>query len=73
MTKFQYSNASDLEYWQGIRYLKDNYYLLCGTNKLMEGILYIGDLLNYNSNNNYIVTPTKKKNETKHIYHLYIL
>jgi len=55
MIKFQYSNASDLEYWQGIRYLSDNYYLLCGTNKSMEGVLYIGDLLNYNSNNNYIV------------------
>jgi len=44
-----------LIYWQGIRYLSDNFYLICGTNRLKEGVVYIGDLLNYNPNNNYRV------------------
>lgn len=51
----KYGNATDLKYWQGIRYLSDNYYIICGTNKSDQGIFYIGDLLNYNSNNNYLV------------------
>jgi hypothetical protein len=53
MLSFEFSNAPDLDYWQGIRYLSDNYYIICGTNKSDQGIFYIGDVLNYNSNNNY--------------------
>lgn len=56
MTNFEYSNTTDLQYWQGIRYLADNYYIMCGTNQTNEGIFYIGDPLNYNSNNNYILS-----------------
>lgn len=55
LTKNIYSNAPNLKYWQGIRYLSDNYYIIVGTNKSGQGILYIGDLLNYDSNNNYLV------------------
>jgi hypothetical protein len=55
MTVVEYSNAPDLQFWQGIRYLSDNYYIMCGTNQLDQGIFYVGPLLNYNSNNNYNV------------------
>jgi hypothetical protein len=53
MTVIQYSNAPDLQFWQGIRYLSDNFFIMCGTNQNSKGIFYIGPLLNYNNQNNY--------------------
>ena len=50
-----YYNVNNILYWQGIRYLSDNYYILVGTTNQNEGILYIGSIVNYNSGNNYKV------------------
>ena len=49
----EYSNAPNLQFWQGIRYLSDNFYIMCGTNQNSKGIFYAGPLLNYNDKNNY--------------------
>lgn len=56
MVSFKFNNAPDLLFWQGIRKFFDNYYLISGTNKLQQGVLNIGPLLNYNSENNYIIS-----------------
>ena len=50
-----YSNASDIAAWQGIRYLDNNFFLTCGTNLDNQGVFNVGPIINYNSDNNYIV------------------
>jgi hypothetical protein len=56
MISFNYNNAPDLLFWQGIRKFFDNYYLMCGTDKNKQGVFNIGPLLNYNSANNYTIS-----------------
>ena len=51
-----YNNSKDIKFWQGIRYLSDNYYITCGTTIDEQGVVNIGSITNYNSENNYTVT-----------------
>lgn len=50
-----YSNVNNILYWQGIRKLSDNYFLLVGTTNKNEGILNIGPIIDYNPENSYTV------------------
>lgn len=54
-TNINYYNVNNILYWQGIRYLNNNFYILVGTTNENEGILYIGSVINYNSQNSYKV------------------
>lgn len=51
-----YENSPGIFYWNGIRKLNDNFYLTCGTNIYNQGVLNIGFTINYNNNNNYIIS-----------------
>lgn len=51
-----YENSPGILYWNGIRKLNNNFYLTCGTNIYNQGVLNIGSMINYNNNNNYIIS-----------------
>jgi hypothetical protein len=53
--KTAYNNAPGLLYWQGIRYLSDNFYITCGTYNDETGVLNVGPIDIYNPSNNYAV------------------
>ena len=50
-----YYSVSDILFWQGIRYLSDNFYITCGTYSNQTGVLNIGSIEQYNPSNNYTV------------------
>jgi hypothetical protein len=56
ITNVNYNNSTMIKFWQGIRYLSDNYYITCGTTINEQGVVNIGSITNYNSENNYTVT-----------------
>jgi hypothetical protein len=50
-----YNNVNNILYWQGIRKLSDNYFLMVGTTNKNKGILNIGPVIEYNPKNSYLV------------------
>ena len=54
-TQIIYNNSPGLLYWQGIRYLSDNFYITCGTYNNETGVLNVGPIDIYNPSNNYTV------------------